>query len=589
MEGTFIVSDFKPFIKERIEQLGINESFIIPYTSIESESDWHDWTTRLFKDRQVNNLIIPISISIDNSINTDGLKIALHIRLNYELTKEQRLIPIILLSDFSIDVILRKNNFDIDNNPQNLLFTKGIYLSTFDIEEIKNTIKKAEPCPIVEYHSQVLNKLKIIKKTSIGGHDIGNAWGCFKLAQVTGLRDQIFKLDSISEHLKKLYAKYLICYNDAYKEETRIDLAPLRCSRKKILFIDDKADEGWSVLMKSIFRSAGDDFVSVDSSKYKNKETKLFHDFGGFYSEAQSHIGKEWDLIIIDLRLYPEKEDIDNDMIAPTEFTGYKLIDEFLMDNAGYQIIVSTASNKIWNINAALYRGATSYYVKESPEFNYSINETKKQFDNFKNDVKKSYERCYLRDIYRDIQNLKLNLDGLAYPTDFINEIKNQLDLAFNMLSNAKSKEQFAYAYVSLYLIIETVNKQFVAQGQDTDKKWFVIDAGNLNAWYLDKAKKTYYPFTIDKDNNKITEVTGNKPPEWQKFAGIYFQKWGKTDFSFILTIRDNISKRNGFIHNNRSFLDEQDVSNKYIHHDIYQPNGFLNLFNCIKEIINWL
>ena len=179
-------------------------------------------------------------------------------------------------------------------------------------------------------------------------------------------------------------------------------------------------------------------------------------------------------MIIIDLRLNPEKEDIDNEMIKPTEFSGYKLIDEFLKKNEGYQIIVSTASNKIWNVNAALKRGATSYYIKESPEFNYSISETKKNYNEFKTNVQNCFERSYLKVIYKDIQLLIQKLDKLHYPPEFRNKLKNQLDLSFTMLqiasknniqlkecpSSEKTRDEklFAYAFISLQSIIETMS-----------------------------------------------------------------------------------------------------------------------------------
>ena len=578
MEGTFILSDYKEDIKEITNQIGISENQVISFPSFDNESGWHNWTTQLFKDNDIKKLVVPISIPTDSPINSQGLMIALHIRLNYELSIEKRLIPIIFLSDFSLDVILRKNNFDVDNNSQNLLFTKGVFLSSFDKDEILNTITKSGPCYSEDYRKLVLNKLRVLQKASTGKHSIANAWGCLKLALVTGLRNEIFKLDAVSDMLKTLYAKYLICYNEVYSEEKRIDLQPLKCLGKKILFIDDQADEGWSELMTNIFKSAGNNFVSVDSSKYKNKETKQFHDFDGFYNESRSHICKDWDLIIIDLRLNPEKEDIDNEMITPTDFSGYKLIDEFLNENSGYQIIVSTASNKIWNINAALDRGASSYYVKESPEFNYTINDTNKHYENFKTDVQKCFDKCYLRDIYKETKQLiqKLNVNS---STSFINEIINQLMLAYSLLKSANSKEQFAYAYVSLYLVIEIINNDCIIKG--SNDKWEINGNGCLLDWKWDANSNSY--------TNSGAEVIGNKPPEWQKFAGLYYQKWNLSDHNFIKQLYFLIIKRNGFVHNDKSILDKEDNSGKYLNHDVFKPDGYIKLFRHIKKIISYL
>jgi len=578
MEEVFILSDYTQFFKELTKQLEFSDDRIISLPTFDNESDWHDWTTQLFNNNTINKLVIPISTPTNNPINTDGLKIALHIRLNYELSLSQRLTPIISLSDFSVENILGKNNFDTDNNPQSLLFTKGVCLSSFDSEEIRKTIGKAEPCLPEDYKKQVLNKLKILAKASTGKHSITNAWGCFKLAQVTGFRDEIFKHEAISEHLKTLYSKYLICYNEAFTQEKRIDLNTIKCNDKKILFIDDQADEGWGILMKNIFKGARNNFVFIDSAKYKNSETKLFNDFEGFLTECRSHIGKDWDLIIIDLRLNPGKEDIDTEMIPPTEFTGYKLIDEFLNENEGYQIIVSTASNKIWNINAALERGASSYYVKESPEFNYSVNETKHHYENFKNDVQKCFRRSYLRDIYKDNKQIIHNLNSRVN-SDFINELQNQLSLAYSLLKDAKSDIEFAYAYISLYMIIEIINNEFYTK--TSDDKWEILDIGNLLYWKWDKNYNKY--------SNYGKEVVGNKPPEWQKFAGIYYQKWNMTDHDFIKQLYFLIKKRNGFVHSDKLILDKQDMSRNFLNHDIYNNVGYEKLFKHIKQIIGYL
>ncbi|MBL0065537.1 MAG: hypothetical protein IPP38_11110 [Bacteroidetes bacterium] len=576
MQGVFIFSDFKPFTKEIIVQLGIPDNQVISTQTFEKENNYHDWLTDVFKNNEIKQILIPLNLNTNDPIN-DGLRIALHIRLNYELAVIKRIIPIIFLSDLTLDVVIRNNDFDPDINPQNILLTKGVFLSSFDTDQIKILINKVKPCAENEYNLRILNKLKISQKASVGKHSISNAWGCFKLAQVTGLRDEIYKDGYVTDHLKSLYAKYLICYNDTYTNDRLIDLSPIKCNGKKILLIDDQAEEGWSILMKNIFKSAGNDFRAIDGSKYKNSETKLFHDFESFYSECQKQIGKDWDLILMDLRLNPEKEDIDNDIIFPTHFSGYKLIDEFLNQNKGYQIIVSTASNKIWNINAALKRGATSYYIKESPEFNYSIRETKRNYENFKYDVQKCFEKYYLRTIYTDIQKIKIQLAKKAYTITFLNELNSQLDLAFEMIYHANSKVQFAYAFVTLYLFIEAINNYFVSKV--ADDKWEVEDSGHLLDWKWDNGAYS----------NTSAEVTGYKPPEWQKFAGVYFQKWLKTDNNFIQTIYFLITKRNGFIHNDSGILDKKDSAGNYLNHDIYNPNGFLKLFECIKVICNYL
>lgn len=510
MNKTYIISDYTLKIKRLIDDLSIPETNIISNESCIDEREFHDWITKEFKKNDIEKIIIPVSNPTNAPIiNTDGLLIALHIRLNYELDLSKRLIPILLLSNFSVSKIIEKISFDTDNNPQNILFTKGIFFTSFDTVEIMAAIEGAKPCQQEEYKKDVLKKLNIFRKESIGGHDIANAWGCFKLAQVVGVSDKVFELDSISKHLKQLYAKYLICSNESFNSERRIDLNPIKCAGRKILFIDDKSDEGWGDLMKNILKGAGTNFVFVDGSKYKNSRTKLFHDFDGFLSECRSHIGKDWDLIIIDLRLNPEKEDIEKENIFPTEFSGYRLIDEFLNENEGYQIIVSTASNKIWNINAALERGALSYYVKESPDFNYSISETNKHYENLKNDIQKCFKRSYLRDIYVFWKSTVLVNEDKR--NAFIKESNSMLKIAWKLIR----EEQLDFGYLTLFQIIELyANQNYDYRDNSIEwegvKRFMIITDGDNEKWSLtfnrDNMKGDYFS-SGDEQKNKGVRV----------------------------------------------------------------------------------
>ena len=461
MNNTFILSDDTILIKTIIEQINFDNKQIIPLSDLNftAESEWHDFTSKLFKDNP-SKLIIPISISTDMTSNTNGLIISMHIRLNYELPLSQRLVPIILLSDFNKNNILDKLNSEgktpIQNyNLQSLFFTKGIYLSSFDIDEIKKTIEVASPCPNDEYKSNILNKIKIIPDENIRNHSIANSWGCFKLASVSGLGDEILNHPAISKKLKSMQAKYLISYNNAYTEEKRLDREPIVCNGKKILHIDDQSDEGWSKVMKNIFKSAGNDFVSIDSSEYKNKETGKFHNFDGFYEECQKQIEKNWDIIIIDLRLNPESEDIDDDMFNPCKFSGYRLLCEFLFENEGCQIIISTASNKIWYVNEALKRGATSYFIKESPEFNYSLKETNNYFQIFKNDVKDCFNKSYLRDLFKIIKDIKK--ENRVGSINFISECDVLLDTAWLLIK----KENLGFGFFTLFQVVELYANEY--------------------------------------------------------------------------------------------------------------------------------
>jgi hypothetical protein len=570
MDKVYVISDFSDKMKRLAENLKISASNIISYQYKEDECGYHNWLNDEFKTKEIDKIIIPVSISNDGIINTGGLLLGLHIRLNYELQLGKRLIPIIFLSNFTIENLIKKNHFDKDNNPQNLIFTKSVYFSSFDNEEILKTIENAISCPREEYYSNILSKLNINRKEIIGGHDIANAWGCFKLAQVIGIDSNIFQLNTIAKHLKQLYAKNLICRNESFSTEKRIDLNPIKCGGKNILFIDDKADEGWSVLMKSLFKGAGNNFVYVDSSKYKADDLhKSFKDFDGFYKECQSHIGKDWDLIIIDLRLNPENEDIDNTIIAPRNFSGYKLIDEFLTNNEGYQIIVLTASNKIWNINAALKRGVYSYFIKESPEFNYPISETKKILDNFKSDVANCFQRGYLKEVYIHWKNAKNKVPDII--TNYITESNTSLEIACEQIKSGFLDFGFLTIFQSIEQFANTTFKYNNVSNEYEVNEFIVIENSNESEreWLL----------TYVKDNNGDFFFTGKmiqdkriNPTTLYKISCILHLKFQKDD-AFLKSFGKLNKLRNDIAHGSSR--------------NIVTKDNLISVLNILEEIRN--
>lgn len=556
MENTYIISDYSDNMKHLTGLIEIPESNVISYVSKQNEKEFHEWLQDVFSKNDIKKIIMPISLSNDVVFNTEGLLLGLHIRLNYQLSIEKRCIPIIYLSNFSIENIIKANNFDKDNNPQNLFFTKGVYLTSFDTDDVRETLANALPCSNEDYEKNLLPRLNIQRKATFGGHDIANAWGSYKLGLIIGVGEDVFNQEYASKYLKQLYAKYLICKNEIFDYRKMIDLKPIKCSGRKVLFIDDKADEGWGALMTKTFNRAGKDFVYVDPSKYKTTdEHRSFSDFDGFYKECQSHIGKDWDLIIIDLRLNPATEDIDNNVISPTNLSGYKLINEFLTENEGYQIIVLTASNKIWNINAALNRGAYSYYIKESPDFNYPIKETQIQFEEFKEKVQRCFERGYLRDLYIEWNNAKSKNSNSD--KDFIAESDIALDISWEQIKN----EYVDFAFLTLFQSIESVANKLYKVDQYEDHLDDVVT--------IDKSESDYFEWLLSykEDYNggyfyseKLSQNKNQKPTALYKISCLFKIKYNKDD-SFLRKIGSLTKTRNSIAHHgSKGFSDKENL-----------------------------
>lgn len=307
------------------------------------------------------------------------------------------------------------------------------------------------------YEKDVLNHLKLIQPTEDGGkHSLANIWGVIWLNEVLNLNAINDK--NLTNRTKELYFKYL----RAFHEESRAsfkDLQPLQCTGKRILLIDDEADKGWNDVLKAIFKGAN--FQSID---FKNKTYEVAEQ-----EAIKRSISEDWDLILLDLRLNPSEEDTGNKLIKTEEYSGAKILKAIKKHNAGIQVIILTASNKAWNMKRILdlseegyYNlGADGYYIKESPEFNFSPTFTNENYKNLKEEVKKCFELTELKKIFEIHKKCQvfIKIDkperNISYKS-FYERSEAALEISFELLKkSANDLKYLNLAYLTYYQILE--------------------------------------------------------------------------------------------------------------------------------------
>ena len=542
-ENIAIISDKNSnlFTKLRLTQF-------IFFDDLLTDSKISYWLQNNFEQYpKIDKIVIPVRLGTDDA-DYLGLRVGLHIRLSRTL-KEKRFIPIVFISSETIEEIIGNQIQNDKLQSGILLFTKGTTLiDFFDFEEKLPLFN--EYLNENELLRNVLPKLKIPNER-MQGHQLANEWGAFRLAKFANIELKTIK------HPDDLYFKYQFSLSNIdidSKTKNKIGPNSYGCNA---LLIDDNASNGWEELIKHIIEIE----INKPSSKFYSIST---------FEEANQYQGYEkHDIIFLDLRL--KKEEDDSNIYTPAkELSGLKILTKIKAINKGIQVIVITASNKAWNMKLLLDEGADAYFIKESPEIITSDERSKENYDNFVSNIKYCFERKYLRNICAKINEIKGELQEARDSNPdltFLEEIEKQLDIAFELHYNAKSKEQFAYAYVTLYMVIELINNYFVKYtGQDNDKQWFILDeAEKLKKWEL--KGKSYM------ENGE--EVKGNKPPEWQKIVGIWKQLWNQTNDSSISSIYKLIQMRNHFIHNDLK-----------LNVEIYDKKGFEDLFTLVNEIL---
>lgn len=445
MEKTFILGN-----SESVRQIGVQ---YIEIPNLANDYDIHNWTILLFERYDINKLLIEISNKPELS-----LKIALHIRLSLEELKEKSLLPILFVSSSSLDAVILETTIW-----SHLFATKGVYFSQFEnVENIKAEIQVIEGIAQGEYKARFLDIIKIMPDETIGRHSLANIWGAYsmdKAANTNALIDNA----GFQKSRTKLYFKYVSAFNfnmlrlgpDKLKILGRISLGKantINAIGKKILLIDDEADRGWEIVLRKVFRSA--EFYVI------NEKVK---DFDSLSSESKRLIdNNSFDLYLVDLRLNGIQEEKE---IHTVDFSGMKVLQKIKSLNEGNQVIIFTASNKVWNQKTLLEAGADGYYMKESPEYNFSDEFTLQNYEIFRKEVEQAFGLNYLRDVYAISEKCRSFIErereqrAFKYKR-FYDRALSQLEIAFELLKQSYNPKYLNFAYLSYYQLIEDYSKQ---------------------------------------------------------------------------------------------------------------------------------
>lgn len=504
-----------------------------------------------------------IIIDVDSTKSPDAcLSYALAIRLSLHEKKAVALVPIIFMSSLTQDIF--------KNSPYStLLQTKGISFET--PLYTPTAIELIEPLKAKDYRPYFLDLIKVKPNSTEGLHSIANQWGADVLSRIVLGADTDNAL--IKQARQSLYFKYVLALTLSEdvissllsKEGTSEEIGRLmtiNASGKKILLIDDEADKGWKDVIGRILNNSNLITFNQQTADYTNLS-----------EDIKKEIEKEdADLIFLDLRINGVAEDTD-EHIRPYDFSGMKVLKAIKKINPGLQVIMLTASNKAWNMKALVDAGADGYYIKESPEYAFSAEYSIANANNLVKQIERCLEKKYLCKIYTGIKKLKSTLDSCGQSQYFCNRIKNHLNISYILLSQAKTKQDFAFAYITLEQIVEVITNEFISKNRN---QYIIKESGDVCVnWEIQNGKCVESISQIEKDL-----------PQWKMMASIYYQLLGGDDESFGAEIQNLIEKRNAFMHNDENILNTN-VNEVYIHHNLYNKDGYIKLYNAIKQVIS--
>ena len=522
---------------------------IIELPIISTDEEIHDFIEKNLLDIDFKSLIIPIVKEEDVKIS---LRIGFHIRLTESLW-EKRLFPILFISAERLGTVIKDGGIY-----SNILATKACKYEQYTQKEI---ILKAtsllEGIRPNEFKNSFLDTIHILPDEKTGRHSLANQWGALaldKAANTKSLRTD----NELKKAEKQLYFKYVTALNFNYDKlakpkQQMIDLAQLEKANKinaedyRILLVDDEADKGWSSVLQNVFKTSNSGDFQVIKEKVNTYESLSI-------SSKNLIENGNFDLFLIDLRLNGIEEENVN---KPEDFSGTKVLKAIKQLNEGNQVIMFTASNKAWNMKVLLDEGADGYYIKESPEYNFSLDFSKENYSNLRNEVLKCFQLSFLK----KIANIHKSCNSaLNTNSAFHNRIKASLEIAFELLKkSANNPKYYNLAYLTYYQILEdyvgqheNFNFDYNTGSAYINTNILVID-GNTRGWQLKFIKKgieryDYFEIGVesnDKNWSALSQISFVLAFKFNK-DNKYLKRWGR--LNNLRNTKAGHGGNNGFI-----------------------------------------
>lgn len=488
-----------------------------PNFSIDSKI--HSILSNEIEAEKYDTIFIPFSLSEDNYIEFIGLRFAYHIRLTKEFKNIQT--PIIFYGSENATEVNKLSDLG------SILFSKNVYTTDkISVEHFKKQIDWVKENFTEIDEENFLNDFisrNVIKPSGnyATHHSITNEWSIYRWAKALKIEDDTLKqIESIIS--SNLYFKYLKAKYPISKFSDNKKFCALQDG--KVLFIDDEIEKGWGTVFRTIrypksIECFGSDFKSLTSDEIIEKSIEKVKSFNP-------------EVIILDFRLH----DDDFETIDPEKVSSYKILKLIKEYNQGIQVIILSATNKIWNLLKLQKIGVDGFILKEAPELSMDADFSKNTLENIYSEIEKALPKAkFLKEFISNSNKIKDFSND--YSKEFKESVCNNLDIAFKLLNESFIEQKYCnYAYLQLFLIIEEWLKEDVVFVEN-DGSCYVINGDKQYMVRKPTGKDKEYEYAIEwKEENKrgfyeIKKVTKSKNKSFEdinfKMSAVLLFKFG--------------------------------------------------------------
>jgi hypothetical protein len=352
-------------------------------------------------------IVIPSSLSNDVYFSFSGIRLAIHFRL----FRESKFLPILIIGPESFIELSKFSDYS------GFLSSPGIYT----LSDENNTVLGIYPCVreiLLQYKPLTeIAYLESLKKITVepisfldSRHSRANEWALTRLFSMfrqdehsvlyKNLREKLNKLN----YLKTLHFKYNEAKASRQKFKVKHSIIPkiTGIAETTIGIIDDEIGKGWKEFYEYVFSMSNAKAVFFEDFKKGTARTDLLDKLNEWIRRFQE-LSKKIDVFIIDLRLN-EEDFREQDYI---KLTGFQIINIIRLINPGIQILVLTASNKVWSYQKSLKLGVKYFSIKESPDTFNTKRESIDNFDHFSKQLSLAVSESYLAELFRNKEVLK--------------------------------------------------------------------------------------------------------------------------------------------------------------------------------------
>lgn len=541
------------FDKEKNETFFLEEKYDLQIT----DEYLHDKVIEWFSETEYANLFIPLCFGPTLS-DYNGLRFAFHIRCT--VTPNQ-LKPIFIYSFVDPVYLYRHELFDI-------LKTKGIYLIPYKKKAFRTAFNYKYTKLNAELLAQEIAKIHLDPpKDYEDSHSVANEWAIYKWATlIQALDSNIERVINRVEH--RLYFKFLqTCFSSRVSNPLKQeDLKIMFSGTPKILYVDDEANKGWYEIFCTLLVDHNNiaDFYYLDIEFHSLAQEEIISKALRKISDSQI------DIVILDFRLHPN----DFTTNKSQEITGYKLLKQIKAKNPGIQVIVFSATNKIWNFQSLQELGVDGFIIKESPFNSADKDFTSEIIRSFTNHLSETIDRIFLKQFFQDCYEIEKNLnhcdavDKTEFD-DFVKDLKNHIRIiiAAGKNINSRSSSTLDIVFVNCYNFLEKFKHQYLREVEY--QLVLGIEEVEMNRYSPIKGQI--------KNEGRFIRNNKNDNPSWfNVMAGLFI------DYFLLSNIHDSSI---------RNLLHVKDKRNAYIHGNYkrFSRGDLFKILSICKEITSAL